>query len=343
MKYRVLLIAAVLGAACSESARESDPRWQEGDVVSERTFLLEAVDTEWRIGGGTDTILLDPWWLSAGPDGVTVWDDGRKAVVRISREGVPIWSFGREGRGPGEFRSVRGVAHLPDGGAAVVDDRNRRLTVITPNGELAGETDLGLVNPQSVAALPGGSLVVLTDQADPFRLFDANQSLVNTVAFPWESYRDMPSIARQGRVLGLAEGWVFGFTAGNGWWRFGERGDAEGFPYAEHVEFPAIRTSGIAFGVGFTVLERPVESDYIISAKSFGARGDTLFVHFNGRSASRWRLLDLFDLGAGAYVGTVRLPVTASHIAIGPDVIYALDANAHPALTALRRVERAPD
>ena len=342
MKYRVLLMAVVLGAACSESVRESAPRWDEEDAVSERTFLPGTVETEWR-GGGADTTLLDPWWLSAGPDGVTVWDDGRKAVVRISREGVPMWSFGREGRGSGEFRSVRGVAHLPDGGAAVVDDRNRRLTVITPDGQLAGETELGLANPMSVAGLPGGGVVVLTDQADPFRLFDTNQSLVNTVAFPWEPYRDMPSIARQGRVLGIAEGWVFGFSAGNGWWRFGERGDAEGFPYAEHVDFPAIQTSGIAFGVRYTVVQRPVESNYTSSAMSFGARGDTLFVHFDGRSAGRWRLLDLFDLGTGAYIGTVRLPVTARRIAIGPDVIYALDANAHPALTALRRVERAPD
>ena len=360
MKYRVLLIVTALAAAYSpeaawsqESVRESAPRWDEGDAVSERTFLPGTVETVWQVGGGADTTLLDPWWLSAGPDGVTVWDDGRKAVVRISREGVPVWSFGREGRGPGEFISVRGIAHLPDGGAAAVDDGNRRLTVITPDGQLAGEANLGYANPLSVAPLPGGGLVVLTDQpmafgdyqpaaAAPFLVFDTNQSPVDSVAFPWEPYRDIPGIARQGGVLGIPEGWVFGFTAGNGWWRFGASADAEGFPYAEHVEFPAIQTSGIAFGVGSTVVQRPVESNYTKSAMSFGARGDTLFVHFNGRSASRWRLLDLFDLGTGAYMGTVRLPVTARHTAVGPDVIYVLDAYAHPALTALRRVERVP-
>ena len=150
MKYRVLLIVTALAAAYSpeaawsqESVRESAPRWDEGDAVSERTFLPGTVETVWQVGGGADTILLDPWWLSAGPDGVTVWDDGRKAVVRISREGVPVWSFGREGRGPGEFISVRGIAHLPDGGAAAVDDGNRRLTVITPDGQLAGEAEPG--------------------------------------------------------------------------------------------------------------------------------------------------------------------------------------------------------
>ena len=344
MRHCILLLLGLPGAACSRDfVRETPPRWRESDVVSERTFLPEAFDTLWQIGGAADTILLDPLFLSAGPGGVTVWDAGRSAALRISREGVRLWSFGRQGGGPGEFRSVSDIAHLPNGGVALVDDVNRRLTIVEPNGEMAGETGLGNATPQSVAGLPDGNLIVLVGSAtEPFLLFDETGSVVDSLGFPWEAYRDIPLIARQGKVLGTAQGWIFGFTAGNGWWRFGAGSDPEGFPYAEHTEFPAVRTlvsRSIVNGRTVVATRTRPEPPYILSAASFGARKDTLFVHYAMSTATGdwWRLLDLFAVGTGAYIATVRLPHRARRVAIGYDVIYALHATPHPVLAAMQR------
>ena len=242
------LLAGFLGIACAEQV-QTDPQelWSEDDVVSERTFLPGGMEILWG-GGGTalDTTLLNPIWLAAGPEGVTVWDEGRKAVVRISPEGAVLWRFGREGEGPGEFRRVRGIAHLADGGAAAVDNINERLTIVDRDGQLAGETNLSGMSPEDVASLSDGGLLVLAAahgaRGEPaFLRFDETGAVVDSLDFPWPPYREMSTIARQGRVFGAGAGWVFGFMAGNGWWRFGEGPGGRGVPLCGACGLPWTR------------------------------------------------------------------------------------------------------
>ena len=338
MRYRAMLLLGLLGAACSRDGATASPSsiWSEQDV-GQRTPLPMVFDTVWRIGGEADTTLLQPMWLSAGSEGVTVWDEGRKAIVRISREGAVLWSFGREGEGPGEFRSVRGIAHLPDGQVVVADNANRRLTIVDANGSIIGEVGME-VNAFDVAGLPDGGVVVFTEDDPAFLLFDESGAPAGILSFPHEGYRDLSSFSRQGRVQGTGKGWVFGFTAGNGWWRFGEGGDdAEGFPYAEHTDFPELRTvvsRSVENGIVKTTRSTRAAA-YAPSAMSLGARGDTLFVHFGGQTRYRRRTLDLFGLSNGAYLGSVRLPFASSQLAVAPDRVYALGRGLFPALIAL--------
>ena len=335
-------LLACLSCTAFDDEVQSDPRelWSEEDVVAERTFLPAEIDSLWSIGGtAADTLLLNPYWLSAGAGGVTLWDGGRNAVIRISAGGELLWTFGREGGGPGEFRTVRGIAQLPGGGAAVVDNVNERLTIIDREGRLAGETNLSGLAPESVASLYDGSLVVLTHLAEPaFLISDDNGVVVDSMGFPARPYHDLPLMARQGRVVSAGTGWVFGFTAGNGWWRMGGDRDAEGFPYAEHSDFPGIETSvGEAVVGGQTVTTRSTRTtEFVSTAMDFGARGDTLFVHYYGESNVRGYLLDLFSLANGSYLGSVLLPAWARSVAIGPDAIYTLAADPFPVLTAFR-------
>lgn len=342
---RPLALPALLaGLSCTAFDEEvqSDPPelWSEEDVVAERTFLPAEVDSLWSIGGtAADTLLLNPFWLSAGAEGVTLWDEGRKAVVRISAEGEMLWTFGRDGGGPGEFRTVRGIAHLPGGGVAVVDNVNERLTIIDRDGRLVGETNLSGMAPESVASLYDGGLVVLTRLDEPaFVVSDENGVVVDSVDFPSRPYRDLSPMARQGRVVGAGAGWVFGFTVGNGWWRIGEDRAAAGFPYAEHADFPGIETTvGEAVVDGRTVTARSTRmTESVSTARGFRARGDTLFVHYYGESNARGWLLDLFSLADGSYLGSVLLPRGARSVAIGPDAIYTLAANPFPVLSAFR-------
>ena len=338
MRYFAMLLLGLLGTACSRDGATGSPSpiWSEQDA-SQRTPLPMAFDTVWRIGGEADTTLLQPMWLSAGSEGVTVWDEGRKAIVRISREGGVLWSFGREGDGPGEFRSVRGIAHLPDGRVAVVDNASRRLTIIDANGRMTGEVGMEL-DAFDVAGLPDGGMVVSTGDDPAFLLFDESGAPAGVLGFPHEGYSHLSLFSRQGRVQRTDEGWVFGFTAGNGWWRFGEDGgDAEGFPYAEHTDFPEVRTvvsRSVENGVTRTTRSTRAAA-YVSSALSFGARGDTLFVHYGGQTEYRRRTLDLFGLSNGAYLGSVRLPFASSQLAVGPDRVYALGRELFPALIAL--------
>lgn len=337
----VSVFASLCWMACEPRPQEHADYWSEGDVVSERTFLPADMHVEWSIGGnGDDTLLMNPRLLSAGLEGVSVWDEGRRSIVRISPQGTHLWSFGRSGRGPGEYRSVQSIAHLPDGGVATLDRANRRLSVIDRYGKMVAETSWGSWHSFSVAAMPTGGLVVVTDSPDfPFLLVDDAGVVLDSLAFPWESYRDLPMMARQGIAVGVSSGWVFGFIAGNGWWHFRGKGDdtALAFPYAEHTKFPATVTSitrstegGQLRQVLTTRLARPVSS-----AKGLGVRGDTLFVHFNGRTDHRRRVLDLFDTTDGTYYGSIRLPRRADRVAIAPDGVYTLHADPFPVITRI--------
>ena len=260
-------------------------------------------------------------------------------MVRISAEGEVLWTFGREGGGPGEFRTVRGIAQLPSGGAAVVDNVNERLTIIDRDGQLAGETNLSGMAPEAVASLYDGNLVVLTRLAEPaFLVSDEKGVVVDSVDFPSRPYRDLPPMARQGRVIGTGEGWVFGFTTGNGWWRMGGDRAAQGFPYAEHADFPGIETSVREETIdGQRVTTRRTRTTVsVFTAMDFGVRGDTLFVHYYGQSDYRGYLLDLFSLADGSYLGSVLLPRWARSLAVGSDALYLLAADPFPVLTAFR-------
>lgn len=336
-----VLLTGLVGAACGEEVR-SDPRefWSDEDVVAERTFLPAELDSLWSIGGtAADTLLLNPSRLSAGAEGVTLWDGGRNAVIRISAQGEALWTFGRQGGGPGEFRTVRGIAQLPGGGVAVVDNVNERLTLVDRDGRLAGETNLSGMAPESVASLDDGSLVMLTRLAEPaFLVADVNGAVVDSVDFASRPYLDLSLMARQGRVVGTGSGWVFGFTAGNGWWRIGGDRAAEGFPYAEHADFPGLVTTvGEAVVDGRVATVRSTRAaERVSTAMGFGVRGDTLFVHYYGETEYRGYLLDLFSLAEGFYIGSALLPEWARAVAIGPDAIYTLRSDPFPVLTAYR-------
>jgi len=51
-------------------------------------------------------------------------------------------TIGREGEGPGEFKGIRALVELPDGGIAVFDSRNLRLTYFTRELELRSDHSL---------------------------------------------------------------------------------------------------------------------------------------------------------------------------------------------------------
>ena len=59
-----------------------------------------------------------------------------KPSVRVfGRDGRLIRSIGRVGEGPGEFRSVLGIAQTPDGRIFLQDPGNNRISVYSANGE----------------------------------------------------------------------------------------------------------------------------------------------------------------------------------------------------------------
>ena len=81
--------------------------------------------------------------LVVHPSGcVALFDDDANQVVCIDPTSGTTHRFGRQGEGPGEFRSTRSMTTTPDGGMVVIDWKNSRSTTITRDWKLGITTPL---------------------------------------------------------------------------------------------------------------------------------------------------------------------------------------------------------
>ena len=88
--------------------------------------------------------LLWPGIVATGRDGsIYVIDRSNHRVVAFDSAGGHLWSVGREGGGPGEFRWPSGVTVGPDGTVEVMDIGNRKIERIAADGESLGSVSLG--------------------------------------------------------------------------------------------------------------------------------------------------------------------------------------------------------
>lgn len=97
-----------------------------------------------------DSPLLSPTDIEIVEDGILVADDAGPFVRYLDFAGALLATLGRRGQGPGEFRSLAGLAELPGGLIAVSDSRNRRITIFDREGSPRREIRLG---PGRVGAL----------------------------------------------------------------------------------------------------------------------------------------------------------------------------------------------
>ena len=73
-----------------------------------------------------------------------VYDYGDARLKAFDPDGVWLWSFGRFGDGPGEFRNPAHVVAGPDGLFWVLDHGAGRITRVSPVGELVDVIPLGM-------------------------------------------------------------------------------------------------------------------------------------------------------------------------------------------------------
>ncbi|MFQ5511877.1 MAG: 6-bladed beta-propeller [Candidatus Krumholzibacteriia bacterium] len=100
----------------------------------------------WRLGGDTDD--EDEFFgviaqILADDEGNVYLLDSQLAQVRIfSSNGEFIRAIGREGEGPGEFKSPTGMFFTADGNIGVVQVQPGKIVLLSPDGEPAGEHPL---------------------------------------------------------------------------------------------------------------------------------------------------------------------------------------------------------
>lgn len=88
------------------------------------------------LGGADEYTFSEINSIAVGESGAIYVDDTHPASIRLfSPDGGFVRRIGREGEGPGEYRSLAGISVLPDGRLAAWDRRNRRITAYQADGE----------------------------------------------------------------------------------------------------------------------------------------------------------------------------------------------------------------
>lgn len=321
-------------ASCAEPGRGTDYPEFEGGVRQVRGAAFEAL---WTAGGDpADTLLLLPVAIAAR-DGVVYLLDryGNRVIAFDGATGAHLWSRGRRGRGPGELDAPNALALTADGEVGVGDARNGRIARFRADGvALAPAPVRNVAYIESLCALDGGDwlLTTLTEGTRVLRVA-SHGARVGSYPLPGPYPDDAPALATQAVLLGGAgEPCVLAFRSGAGFAVFRTDG-WEGFrTFVEPVAPPevVVRTEGRRTAA------RAVEPR--TAAIDGAVVGDELWVLFGGETDDARRLVDRYAMPAGTYLGSWRLPVAASGIAVDDARMYLLSSrDGYPAAVALPR------
>lgn len=111
------------------------PRWEAGEAWLVDAEPVLAVGT---LEGPAETQFARLAGAALRRDGVVmVSDAGNARVSAFAPDGTFLWSQGREGEGPGEYRQLGPVRVLAGDSALVYDAGTRRTTVLDPAGGVA--------------------------------------------------------------------------------------------------------------------------------------------------------------------------------------------------------------
>lgn len=204
------LVVVGLLIACGESGNGKTQVRDDGRV--RRLAIDSSPSLSIPIGGTNDssslTHLIGATQLS---DGTLLVMDGypghEQALKAFSTTGSFLWSSGRQGGGPGEFRAVTWVGQCGPGSVFTWDGGNARLSVFDDRGKLARDARLPVTPvPLTISCSRSGSLAMMTAPvpsppvASEFPRLSATLMLVSSTG---DGVWSLPNLSLgQNRVLG---------------------------------------------------------------------------------------------------------------------------------------------
>lgn len=171
-----LAVCAVLGTACTTPGAGGRVTQRDSAGVT----IVESTGPSWDGAAGWQVSPAPPLEIGGPgappqhefqridgarrlPDGRIVVADGGTSTVRMfGADGSLLWSAGRAGDGPGEYRLIESLGVGPGDSIWVFDFGLRRFTILTFDGEAARTVPLGaqLSAVAAVGRLPDGRFVV---------------------------------------------------------------------------------------------------------------------------------------------------------------------------------------
>ena len=292
-------LIAILVSACSSSKDASVP---EGN----RRIFRNRVQIEWqRSITSNDTLFAVPSMLALSDSVIAVLDPSANRVVALSRTtGVPVWTFGATGSGPGELRNPSAIIPSANGSFVVFDPSNGKAIELSRFGRLVRERAVGgatLV--RSACYLSDGRLIVSQmDIGAPIVLLDSALRRVRALEFPWPTASVVigqgQAQANISEFVRTTQG-VIGALGSNGC-IFARQTDAG---------IALLNSSGVVWRTP-GIDTPPLNSlrDNTSTAIAIGRTGDSLLVAYHGIGKRMGKLIDVYDTRSGKYEGSIETP-----------------------------------
>lgn len=306
----------------------------------ERTYISDTLILVGKLGGQSDrdTSLIDPYMLEAAEDHFYIVE-GDQRVQAYDTLANQVWSLGRDGSGPGEFRNIRDIKIAPNGELWVHDPSNARITRLDEHGKIAGFVSVQHVgHSEAMVPVTATTATLLPSYAESdIVTIDTTGTIIDRDTVKWAGFHELESLSKQFETASdPASGrWVMGFSFGNGWFAFEGHGGSERRYYVEPTRFPPV-VKEVSNG-GSTVSSKLVRGD--LSAANIALHSDTVYVLFGGKELVRQKI-DLYSWSSGKYLGTILLPEPADDLAVSGPYIYTLTSHPLPKVAVYRRSKR---
>jgi hypothetical protein len=323
------IAVAMLVALVSACRADAPPGFAGGD----RRILDVHLDTAFVVLSALeDTILTFPRHAARASDGTVYVTDRGTKVVAFDSLGTLLWSYGRDGEGPEEFRNISGI-HLHEDLLYLPDAHNNRIAVVSTAGEfqryifpaepimLSQMVRLqdGRIAALSLGRLDGADIVILKE----------NGSLSATERIPLDGHTRLPSLASQGRLAQDGDQWVFAYSLADGWAMF-DADSATGV-VSRFIEY--IAPPEVVGGEESQRLARP--GAVVCTACGLSLSDSIVYVLFGGRTPENGAIMDLYDSADGGYLGSILLPDRAYGITVSDQRLVMLMHRPVPHLVTL--------
>lgn len=279
----------------------------------------------------------------SGPVAVTL-DEGAREVVGVDiATGRPRFRRQARGEGPGEFRRPALIVPTPTG-VAVWDMATARLTAFTRQGTLAWDAPLPVGSDLlGLCVTPGPRIhAVLKRRDSSVVTFDTTGRRLAVRTVGWTSLPpNLPTFAYQGAIAGdgVTPRCALAPLFGREWATIPDQGPIARHPLVTAGPPPAVKTTVVSRTRtgprSFRIRERQESTAPVVSG-GITMLGDTVAIVAAEATGYARRVLDLYHLPTGRYVGSRVVPFVATGVALAPQgrhlMTYILDERVGVAL-----------
>jgi len=307
-------------------------------LAQERRF--ERVTWE-SIGGvsPSDSLLVNPVRLEVDSSALYVYDAADFRVRAFSWRGQHLWSFGREGSGPAEFRNVLALRLTKEHELFVYDHGNSRVLVMSTAGRLQRQFSLtSSILPGGVTPLAQGAFLAQAFVRSPFlTLFNSTGKPIRQLAVPTDLVgRDMI----QARLMAgtTTSDWTVWSSVYTDRLYFVEASTDSTLALrgVHPIDFPKTQPSSIRTPDGKTIRGVRPDPANVTGGVAISAVGDTVFVLIGSAAQKAFQTLDLYSLRSVRYLGSILLPEPCTSLVAIRTAIACLQNDPAPQLKLWR-------